>query len=202
MIKKLFKIVSFYSFFTFKENLIIELKNKLLSIENNHEISGLLIIATEGLNGTICANEETIELVLGFIKKYSEFVDLNLKISYSEKKIFKKLKIKIKKEIVTMGVTDINPAKDSGLYINPTDWNKVIEDENTIVIDTRNQYEVSIGTFKNSINPNTRNFSEFPDWVDNNLKDNLGNKNSRNIAMFCTGGIRCEKATSLLKKRL
>ena len=201
MIKKLFKIVSFYSFFTFKENLIIELKNKLLSIENNHEISGLLIIATEGLNGTICANEETIELVLGLIKKYSEFVDLNLKISYSEKKIFKKLKIKIKKEIVTMGVTDINPAKDSGLYINPTDWNKVIEDENTIVIDTRNQYEVSIGTFKNSINPNTRNFSEFPDWVDNNLKDNLGNKNSRNIAMFCTGGIRCEKATSLLKKK-
>ncbi len=201
MKNKLFKIVSFYSFFTFKENLVLELKNKLLSIENNHEISGLLIIATEGLNGTICADEETIELVLGLIKKYSEFVDLNLKISYSEKKIFKKLKIKIKKEIVTMGVTDINPAKDSGLYINPTDWNKVIEDENTIVIDTRNQYEVSIGTFKNSINPNTRNFSEFPAWVDDNLKDNLGNKNSRNIAMFCTGGIRCEKATSLLKKK-
>ena len=201
MKNKLFKIVSFYSFFTFKENLVLELKNKLLSIENNHEISGLLIIATEGLNGTICADEETIELVLGLIKKYCEFVDLNLKISYSEKKIFKKLKIKLKKEIVTMGVADINPAKDSGLYINPTDWNKVIEDENTIVIDTRNHYEVSIGSFKNSINPNTRNFSEFPAWVDDNLKDKLGNKNSRNIAMFCTGGIRCEKATSLLKKK-
>ena len=201
MKNKLFKIVSFYSFFTFKENLVLELKNKLLSIENNHEISGLLIIATEGLNGTICGDEETIELVLGLIKKYCEFVDLNLKISYSEKKIFKKLKIKIKKEIVTMGVADINPAKDSGLYINPTDWNKVIEDENTIVIDTRNHYEVSIGSFKNSINPNTRNFSEFPAWVDDNFKDNFGNKNSRNIAMFCTGGIRCEKATSLLKKK-
>jgi len=116
-------------------------------------------------------------------------------------KIFKKLKIKIKKEIVTMGVPEINPSENNGTYIDSADWNKLIKNQNTIVIDTRNHYEVSIGTFQNSINPNTRNFSEFPKWVDDHLESHLENKESTKIAMFCTGGIRCEKATSLLKKK-
>ncbi len=198
----IYKVVSIYSFFSFQEHLILELKDKLFRIENNNNnLSGLLIIAKEGINGTICAEENIIEKVLYLIRKYVGTNELNIKVSYSKTKIFKKLKIKIKKEIVTMGVPEIDPSKEKGTYIDSLTWNKLIKDQNTIVIDTRNHYEVSIGTFKESINPNTKNFSEFPDWVNNNLKKHLGNENSKKIAMFCTGGIRCEKATTLLKNK-
>ena len=198
---KNYKIVSLYSFFPFQKNLIIELKDRLLKIENKHFLSGLLIFASEGINGTICAEENVIEIVMNLLKKYVDISNLNIKLSFSEKKVFKKLKIKIKKEIVTMGVPEINPLKDTGTYIDTANWNKVIKNQNTILIDTRNHYEVSIGTFKNSINPNTRNFSEFPKWVDDHLESQIEDKEVTNIAMFCTGGIRCEKATSLLKKK-
>ncbi len=201
MKQNIYKIVSIYSFFSFEENLILELKEKLLRIENGNDLSGLLIIAKEGINGTICAKEKTIGKVLNLIRKFIGINKSNIKISYSNTKIFKKLKIKIKSEIVTMGVPEINPSKDAGTYIDSFTWNKLIKDQNTIVIDTRNHYEVSIGSFKDSINPNTNNFSEFPDWLDNNLEKHLGNENSKNIAMFCTGGIRCEKATTLLKNK-
>ena len=201
MRNNIYKIVSLYSFFSFQENLILELKDKLFNIENNNDITGLLIMSREGINGTICAEEEIIEKVINLITKFTDVNELNIKVSYSKKKIFKKLKIKLKNEIVTMGVPEINPSKDAGTYIDSFNWNKLIEDKNTIVIDTRNHYEVSIGSFKKSINPNTENFSEFPKWVDDNLENHLGNKKYKNIAMFCTGGIRCEKATSLLKKK-
>ena len=197
----IFKIISLYSFFPLKEKLILELKDNLLLIEKKNYISGLLIFASEGINGTICAEENVIENVLILFKRYMGFNELNLKVSYSKKKIFKKLKIKIKKEIVTMGIPEINPSKEAGTYVDSLTWNKLIKDQNTLIIDTRNHYEVSIGTFKKSINPNTRNFSEFPKWVDENLEKYLGNNESKKIAMFCTGGIRCEKATSLLKKK-
>jgi len=197
---KNYKIISLYSFFNFEENSILEFKEKLLRISERSNLSGLLVIGNEGINGTICAEENIIEIVLNIIK---EFINnkLNLKISYSKKKIFKKLKIKIKKEIVTMGVNEIDPSQERGTYIDPIDWNEFIEDKDTIVIDTRNHYEISIGSFKNSINPNTRNFRQFPKWVDDNLEKHLEKEGSKNIAMFCTGGIRCEKATSLLKKK-
>ena len=198
---KNYKIVSLYSFFPFQENLILDLKNKLLEIENENDLSGLLIFASEGINGTICSQKNVIDIVINLLKKYTDNRNLNMKINFSKKKVFKKLKIKIKKEIVTMGVPDINPSQDNGAYIDSANWNNLIKNKNTIVIDTRNHYEVSIGTFQNSINPNTKNFSEFPKWVDEHLDNKLENKESRNIAMFCTGGIRCEKATSLLKKK-
>ena len=201
MRNKIYKIASLYNFFLFEDDLIVEFKDRLLSIEKKNELSGLLIIAKEGLNGTICGEEIVVDTVINLIKTLTNNKDLNIKVSYSNKKIFKKLKIKIKKEIVTMGVPEINPASDKGTYIDSDAWNEVIQDQNTIVIDTRNYYEVSIGSFKKSINPNTRNFKEFPKWVDDNLRNLLGNKDSKNIAMFCTGGIRCEKATSLLKKK-
>ena len=201
MKSKNYKIVSFYCFFPFQENLIFDLKNKLLEIAIENDLSGLLIFASEGINGTICAEKNVIDNILNLIMKYTDNRNLNIKVNFSKKKVFKKLKIKIKKEIVTMGVNEINPSKDNGTYIDSVNWNKLIKKENTILIDTRNHYEVSIGTFKNSINPNTRNFSEFPKWVDDHLDTHIENKESTNIAMFCTGGIRCEKATSLLKKK-
>jgi len=198
---KNYKIVSLYSFFPFQEKLIIELKNKLLEIENENDLSGLLIFASEGINGTICAEKNVIDIVVNLINKYIDNINLNMKVSFSKKKVFKKLKIKIKREIVTMGINGIDPSQDNGTYIDSADWNRLIKNQNTIVVDTRNHYEVSIGTFQNSINPNTRNFSEFPSWVEDHLDIHLKNKDSTNIAMFCTGGIRCEKATSFLKKR-
>ena len=198
---KFYKIVSLYSFFPFQENSILALKNKLLEIENENDLTGLLIFASEGINGTICAEKNVIDFVINLLNKYAGNRNLNIKVNFSKEKVFKKLKIKIKKEIVTMGVPEINPAENNGTYIDSADWNKLIKNQNTIVIDTRNNYEVSLGTFQNSINPNTRNFSEFPKWVDDHLDTHLENKDSTNIAMFCTGGIRCEKATSLLKKK-
>ena len=159
---KNYKIVSLYSFFPFQENLILDLKNKLLEIENENDLSGLLIFASEGINGTICAEKNVINIVINIISKYADNRNLNIKVNFSKKKVFKKLKIKIKKEIVTMGVPEINPLQDSGNYIDSANWNKLIKSQNTIVIDARNHYEVSIGTFQNSINPNTRNFSESP----------------------------------------
>ena len=198
---KNYKIVSLYSFFPFQENLILDLKNKLLEIENENYLSGLLIFAHEGINGTICAEKNVIDIVINLLNKYTDNRNLNIKVNFTKKKVFKKLKIKIKKETVTMGVPEINPSENNGTYIDSADWNKFIKSQNTIVIDTRNHYEVSIGTFQNSINPNTRNFSEFPKWVDDHLDNHLENTQSTNIAMFCTGGIRCEKAASLLKKK-
>ena len=201
MKSKNYKIVSLYSFFPFQEKFILDLKNKFLEIENENDLSGLLIFASEGINGTVCAEKNVIDIVINLLKKYTDNRNLNIKVNFSKKKVFKKLKIKIKKEIVTMGIPRINPTKDNGTYVDSANWNKLIKNKNTIVIDTRNHYEISIGTFQNSINPNTRNFSEFPKWVDNHLDIHLENKDSTNIAMFCTGGIRCEKATSLLKKK-
>ncbi len=198
---KNYKIVSLYSFFPFKENLILDLKKKLLEIEKDNDLSGLLIFASEGINGTICAEKNVIDIVINLLNKYTDNRNLNIKVNFSKKKVFKKLKLKIKKEIVTMGVPEINPLLDNGTYIDSANWNKLINNQKTIVIDTRNHYEVSIGTFQNSINPNTKNFSEFPKWVDDHLGSLLESKDSTNIAMFCTGGIRCEKATSLLKKK-
>ena len=199
MIKSKFTIITFYQFKKIDDILII--KNDLSHFCKFNKIKGTIILSEEGINGTICAEESIIENILKLIKKFVGINELNIKVSYSKKKIFKKLKIKIKDEIVTMGVPEINPSKDAGTYIDSFNWNKLIKDQNTIVIDTRNHYEVSIGSFNKSINPNTKNFSEFPEWVDDNLEKYLGDEDSKNIAMFCTGGIRCEKATSLLKKK-
>ena len=150
---KNYKIVSLYSFFPFQENLILELKDKLLEIENQNDLSGLLIFASEGINGTICAEKNVIDIVIHLLNKYTDNRNLNMKVNFSKKKVFKKLKIKIKKEIVTMGIDGINPSQDNGTYIDSAEWNKLIQNKNTIVIDTRNHYEVAIGTFQDSINP-------------------------------------------------
>ena len=198
--KDIYKIVSIYAFEQIQENLILNFRDQLSILEKNG-LSGLLIIAKEGINGTICGSEKTVDFTINLIKEFINKNELNEKTNYSNKKVFKKLKIKIKQEIVTMGFPKINPKKDTGIHVDPSNWNKLINDKHTIVIDTRNHYEVSLGTFKKSINPNTKNFREFPKWVDDNLEKYISKNNAKKIAMFCTGGIRCEKASSLLKKK-
>jgi len=195
-----YKIISLYCFSRISEQELSNLRNKLEKFEEKG-LTGLLILAQEGLNGTICGRERLVDSFHKEIKIFLKDQDLNEKISFSERKIFKKLKIKIKAEIVTMGINDISPEIKSGIYVDSEQWNNLLTDKNTIVIDTRNHYEVSLGSFDNAINPNLKNFREFPDWLDKNLKAITNNNENINIAMFCTGGIRCEKATSLLLEK-
>ncbi len=195
-----YKIVSLYCFSQIKEKSLLNLKENLTSYEEAG-LTGLIILAEEGINGTICGEQSVVNHFHKKIKKFFNDNDLNEKISFSKERIFKKLKIKVKQEIVTMGVKNINPESQSGIYLDSSKWNSLIKDKQTIVIDTRNHYEVSLGSFENSINPNLNNFREFPDWLDKNLKKLTKNNKKTNIAMFCTGGIRCEKATSLLRNK-
>ena len=193
------EIVALYKFVHIEKPLHI--KKILRSRLNDLNIYGTILIGEEGINGTISSDDSSqLSQAISFIKSIKGFKDLDLKFSQSAKKPFIRLKVKLKKEIVTIGDTKINPNELAGEYVDPKDWNKLIEDEETIIIDTRNNYEYSIGTFKNSINPKTKKFREFPEWLE---KQNYKNhdKNNKKIAMFCTGGIRCEKASSLMKNK-
>ena len=187
-------IIAFYKFI--KISNLQQLQAKTQKLTENLNIKGTILIAPEGINGTIEGKTKNINAFLKSLSRDKRFKDLEPKFSYAEKNSFHRMKVRIKKEIVTIGDTRIDPNKHIGKYINPLDWNKFVSDPNTILIDTRNNYEVSIGTFKNAINPNTKSFREFPMWFEIN-KNKLKNKK---IAMFCTGGIRCEKSTSYAVK--
>lgn len=194
----MYKVAALYKFSKIQDPL--ELHNKIRIKLKDLSVYGTILVANEGLNGTISAsNNEKLISALNFIKSIKGFDDLDIKYSTSEKNPFVRLKVKLKKEIVTMGDESIDPTMLVGEYVDPKDWNDLINDKNTIIIDTRNNYEYSIGTFKNSINPETKNFKEFPKWIDKK-EFTTEEKNNKNIAMFCTGGIRCEKASSLMKK--
>ena len=194
----MYKVAALYKFSKIQDPL--ELHNKIRIKLKDLSVYGTILVANEGLNGTISAsNNEKLISALNFIKSIKGFDDLDIKYSTSEKNPFVRLKVKLKKEIVTMGDEFIDPTMLVGEYVDPKDLNDLINDKNTIIIDTRNNYEYSIGTFKNSINPETKKFKEFPKWIDKK-EFTTEEKNNKNIAMFCTGGIRCEKASSLMKK--
>ena len=177
----------------------IKIHNDIRAKFIQFSIRGTILVGEEGVNGTISSDEKNnIDKAIEFISKLDGFDNLDVKYSFSEKNPFVRLKVKLKKEIVTIGDPLINPSKLVGDYVNPADWNELIDNEDTIIIDTRNNYEYSIGTFKNSLNPKTTKFREFPKWV-KKQKFTKEDKKNKNVAMFCTGGIRCEKASSLMK---
>jgi UPF0176 protein len=157
-------------------------------------VKGTILLAAEGINGTIAGSRGAIDAVLAFLRTDPRLSDLETKESETETPPFQRLKVRLKKEIVTFGVPTVNPGDRVGTYVNPQEWNDLIDDPQTIVIDTRNAYEVAIGTFAGAQNPHTDSFREFPDYVDRHLDPSQHKK----IALFCTGGIRCEKATSYL----
>jgi UPF0176 protein len=159
-------------------------------------IKGTILIAREGINGTIAGTGDGIDQILAQIKMLPGCKALEVKFSHAETMPFLRMKVRIKKEIVTLGVPGIDPARDVGRYVEAENWNALISDPDVIVIDTRNDYEVGIGTFKGAINPKTKSFSEFPNWFAANR--DLLPANAR-VAMFCTGGIRCEKSTAFLR---
>ena len=190
------KIITLYKFHKIHEPLKLqaELKKEL----KNLDILGTIIVGNEGINGTVSGTNINLDRAIERLKFHSKILDLDLKESFSKKSPFLRLKIKIKDEIVTMGKKNINPSTQAGEYINHKRWNALIEDKNTLLIDTRNSYEYAIGTFKNSINPKTANFKEFPEWV-KEQKFSETDKKQKKVAMFCTGGIRCEKASAFMK---
>ena len=159
------------------------------------EIKGTILLASEGINGTIAGTDAAISGILKFMRADPRLADLEHKESRAEDLPFYRMKVRLKKEIVTMGVDGVDPNETVGTYVDPADWNALISDPDVVLIDTRNDYEVEIGTFEGALNPDTQTFREFPDWVEAN-KDKL---NKPKVAMFCTGGIRCEKASSYMK---
>ena len=157
-------------------------------------MKGTLLLAEEGLNGTVSGPESATAQLIQFLRADPRLADLDVKYSSAEEMPFYRMKVRLKREIVTMGVDGVDPNKTVGTYVDPADWNALITDPNTILIDTRNDYEVGIGTFKGAVNPETKTFREFPDWVEAN-RDKI---DKPKVAMFCTGGIRCEKASSFM----
>jgi len=193
MLKSKIYIYTFYRFKKFTS--IKSIKIKLDKSLKNKLILGTVLLANEGINGTISGTEKDLNDFISLIKQILKIKRLSIKISQNNFIPFYRLKIRIKKEIVTLGDKTINPEKITGKYIDPKKWDRIVNNKKYIIIDTRNDYEVSIGTFVNAINPKTKSFREFPKFI-----ENLNIKKNQPIAMFCTGGIRCEKASSFLIK--
>lgn len=164
------------------------------------EVYGTILLAHEGINGTVSGTREGVDAVLAHIQQMPGCAELEVKESHADEMPFYRMKVRLKKEIVTMGVADIDPNRSVGTYVDPQDWNDLISDPDVLVIDTRNDYEVGIGTFKGAIDPKTTAFREFPDWFKNQEQLRAEIDGGKKIAMFCTGGIRCEKATAFLKQ--
>ena len=190
-------ISTFYKFLVLENYKELKIKfDKSLSKTN---IKGTILLANEGVNGTIAGSESDLKKFFLYMDKFSQFKDITPKFSYSNKNPFLRMKVRLKKEIVTIGISEVNPSHQVGKYLNVEEWNELLNESDRMIIDTRNDYEVSIGTFKNSINPKIKSFKNFPNWVQKNLIDKKVSKKSK-IGMFCTGGIRCEKSTSYLKQ--
>lgn len=190
-----FVVCALYKFVTLED--YPALRQPLLDIMEQHGIRGTLLLAQEGINGTVSGTRTGIDSLLAWLRSDSRLADLDHKESYTDNIPFNRPKVKLKKEIVTMGVEGIDPKSVVGTYIAPTDWNDLISQPDVLLVDTRNNYEVQIGTFKNAINPQTDSFRQFPGYIKENFDPAKHNK----IAMFCTGGIRCEKSTAFLKEQ-
>jgi UPF0176 protein len=172
------------------------LQAPLLDLCRAGGVKGTLLLAREGINGTIAGLQAGIDAMLAHIRALPGCAGLEVKFSTASEMPFHRMKVRLKKEIVTLGVAGIDPSRDVGRYVEASEWNALISDPTTIVIDTRNDYEVKIGTFRGALDPKTRSFSEFPEWFRAHRAE-FGNK--PRVAMFCTGGIRCEKSTAFLR---
>ena len=182
-----------------------ELQAPLLAQCEAHGVKGTLLLAAEGINGTIAGPEEGVRAVLAYLRNDPRLAKLEHKEAWAASMPFYRMKVRLKREIVTMGVPEVHPALMAGEYVKPQEWNQLINEPGVVLVDTRNDYEVSIGTFQGAINPHTSSFSELPGWVEREMAE--GGKLAAHdgkkpkVAMFCTGGIRCEKSTALLRSK-
>jgi len=176
-----------------------ERRPALLAFCEAHNVKGSILLAYEGINGTIAGAASDVHAVLGYLRQDPKFSSLEHKESFANKAPFHRMKVRLKKEIVTMGVDGISPTRMAGTYVKPEDWNALISDPDVVVIDTRNHYEVDIGTFRGAIDPKIQSFSQLPEWVNQAKLLEAKNGKKPRVAMFCTGGIRCEKSTALMR---
>ncbi|WP_206241763.1 oxygen-dependent tRNA uridine(34) hydroxylase TrhO [Novosphingobium terrae] len=190
-------VAALYQFAPFAD--CAALRAPLQALCDEEGIKGTLLLAPEGINGTVAGTDQSIARLIQHIRALPGCAGLDVKFSTAPAMPFHRMKVRIKREIVTMGQPDIDPLASVGTYVEPQDWNALIADPDTIVIDTRNDYEVAVGTFAGAIDPQTRSFSEFPAWFREQREALLGAGKPPKVAMFCTGGIRCEKSTAFLK---
>ncbi len=186
-------VAAFYKFAALAD--FADLQEPIQACCRDNGVMGTILLAGEGINGTVAGPDAGVRALLKFLRADARLQDLEHKESRADENPFHRMKVRLKKEIVTMGVAEISPVRQTGQYVEPQDWNALMDDRQVLVIDTRNDYEVSIGTFSGAIDPGTTSFREFPAWL--RAQKDLHKKTK--VAMFCTGGIRCEKATSLLK---
>ncbi|WP_071187644.1 rhodanese-related sulfurtransferase [Trichormus sp. NMC-1] len=190
--KNIVVVAALYKFISLPD--FAEMQEPLLSFCQEQGIKGTILLAQEGINGTIAGSRQAIDAVLNFLRGDTRFADLEHKESYTETPPFERMKVRLKQEIVTLGIPEIDPNEKVGIYVSPQEWNDLISNPEVTVIDTRNDYEVSMGTFKRAENPQTQIFREFPEYVN----EQLDPSKHKQVALFCTGGIRCEKASSYL----
>lgn len=187
-------VAALYKFVTLED--FHELREPLLDACRSAETCGTLLLAREGINGTIAGSRAGIDQVLAYLRADPRLADLEHKESVDETMPFYRMKVKLKKEIVTMGIPGIDPNQRVGTYVSPGDWNELVSDPEVLLIDTRNDYEYGIGSFRGAVDPHTTTFREFPEYV----RSNLDPRKQKKVAMFCTGGIRCEKASAFMLK--
>ena len=192
-----FLTAAFYKFVDLPD--YAEMKPPLLAFCEAHAVKGMILLAREGINSTIAGAAKDVHAVLSYLRADPRLADLEHKESYADEPPFYRMKVRLKKEIVTMGVDGISPTKMAGTYVKPQDWNALISDPEVVLIDTRNDYEVEIGTFAGAINPDIQTFSQLPAWVEKAQALEAVNGRKPKVAMFCTGGIRCEKSTALMR---
>ena len=188
-------VCAMYKFVTLEK--FESLREPLKEVMLTNQVRGTLLLANEGINGTVAGSREGVDNLLEWLQAQPQLADIDYKESYADKAPFSRTKVKLKKEIVTMGVEGIDPLQVVGTYVEPKEWNALISDPEVLLVDTRNDYEVEVGTFKNAVDPNTTTFREFPQYV----KDHLDPQKHKKVAMFCTGGIRCEKSTAYMKEQ-
>ena len=198
-------VAAFYAFTPLDDERRETLLSSLPTLARDGSVLGSVLVAHEGVNGTISGPESAVDAVLDHLRASlllgnDHYARLEVKRSWANKPVFRRFKARRKKEIVTIGVDSVDPRASVGTYVEPDDWNALLDDPDTLVIDTRNSYETAIGTFEGAIDPSTESFRDFPKWAESTLRDLIEQKGSKRIAMFCTGGIRCEKASSFLQQ--
>jgi UPF0176 protein len=199
-------VAAFYAFTPLDDKRRETLLSSLPTLARDGSVLGSVLVAHEGVNGTISGPESAVDAVLDHLRASlvlgnDHYARLEVKRSWANKPVFRRFKARRKKEIVTIGVNSVDPRTSVGTYVEANNWNALVDDPDTLVIDTRNSYETAIGTFEGAIDPSTESFRDFPQWAESTLRPLIEQKGSKRIAMFCTGGIRCEKASSYLQQQ-
>jgi len=191
-------VAAFYQFVDYGPEEIISLRQRLLDFGQARGLSGTVLLAKEGINGTVSGEEKAVADLLALLRSDSRLESMEAKISWVTRPPFHRFKVRLKREIVSMGCAEVRPAQQVGTYVAPAQWDALIADPDTLIIDTRNHYEVAVGSFPGALDPATTRFRDFPAWVEQTLRPMVARRQPQALALFCTGGIRCEKATAYL----